>query len=188
VKLKERSSKSLNKRRKHTQLIGRNSLQHKIILAEIGDKKRKLKGIHAGKERKRTFTITKATRKRKSTKTNIKITPAHLQSKKSRFHYLSSSDEEANDKIIKISDEASDNNEIINNADNEFSEKFIDTVNYDYPSNLNKVHGFDDEADIKIEKDNTEVIESPAPSRRSVRKKKATRKSLNYHKEIKKGR
>jgi hypothetical protein len=143
-----------------------------------------LKGIYAGKERKRTFITTKkATRKRKSAEANMETTPAYLQSKKSRFYYLSSSsDEEANDKIIEISDEASDN------ADNEFPEEFIDTVNYDYPSDLNKVHGFDDEADMEVEKGNTEVIESPAPPRRSVRERKATRKSLNYHKEMRKGR
>jgi hypothetical protein len=113
----------------------------------------------------------------------MKTIPAHLQSKKSRFHYLSSSsDEEANDKIIKISDEAS------NNADNEFPEEFIDTVNYDYPSDLNKVHGFDDEADIEVEKGNTKIIESPASPRRNVRERKAIRKSLNYYKEMRKGR
>jgi hypothetical protein len=113
----------------------------------------------------------------------METTPAHLQSKKSRFHYLSfSSDEEANDKIIEISDEASDN------ADNEFPVEFIDTVNYDYPSDLNEVHGFDDEADIEVKEGNTEVIKSPAPPRRSVRERKATKKSLDYHKEMKKGR
>jgi hypothetical protein len=118
----------------------------------------------------------------------MKIIPAYLQSKKSRFHYLSSSDEETNDKIIKISDEASDNDEIINNADNEFSEKFIDTVNYDYSSDLNKVHGFDNEADIKVEKDNTKVIKSLIPFCRNVRKRKTTKKLLNYYKEMRKGR
>ena len=119
----------------------------------------------------------------------METTPAHLQSKKNRFHYLSSSsDEEANDKIIEISDEASDIDEIIDNADNEFPEEFIDTVNYDYPSDLNEVHGFDDEADMEVEESNTEVIESPAPPRRSVRERKATRKSLDYHKEMRKGR
>jgi hypothetical protein len=167
----------------------------------------------------------------------METTPAHLQSKKSRFHYLSSSsDEEANDKIIEISDEASDNDEIIDNADNEFllqlglwcacnaqwkwnadidcvclrdlwssdlcegaeekvplgpmrlRQQFVDTINYDYPSDLNEAHGFDDEADMKVEEGNTEVIESPAPPRRSVRERKATRKSLNYHKEMRKGR
>jgi hypothetical protein len=113
----------------------------------------------------------------------MEIIPAYLQSKKSRFYYLSfSSDEEANDKIIKISDE------IFDNADNEFSEKFIDTVNYDYPSDFNKIHGFDNEADIKVKKGNTEIIKSPASPRRSVRERKAIRKSLNYYKEIKKGR
>jgi hypothetical protein len=179
VKLKRRLSGSLNKRRKYTRLIGRDFLQYKVILAEIGDKGRKLKGIYVRKERKRTFITTKkATRKRKSAEANIKIIPAHLQSKKSRFHYLSfSNDEEANDKIIEISDETSDNDE-----------KFIDTVNYDYPSDLNKVHGFDDEADMKMKEGNTEVIESPAPPRRSVRERKATRKSLNYYKEMRKGR
>jgi DNA polymerase III epsilon subunit-like protein len=190
VKLKRRFSESLNKRRKHTRLIRRDFSQYKIILAKIGDKERKLKGIYAEKKRKRIFiTIKKTTRKRKSAKINIKIIPAYLQSKKSRFHYLSSSsDEKADDKIIEISDETSDNDEIINNADNEFFEKFINTVNYNYPSDLNKVHGFDNEADMKIEKVNTEVIKLSAPSRRSVREKKAIRKLLNYYKKIRKGR
>jgi hypothetical protein len=189
VKSKGRPPGSLNKRRKHTRSTGRDFSQHEVVLAEIGDKGRKLKGIHAGKERKRTSTTTKkATRKRKSAEANMETIPAYLQSKKSRFHYLSSSDEEANDKIIEISDEVSDNDEIINNVDNEFFEKFIDIVNYDYPLDLNKVHGFDDEADIKIKKGNTEVIELLAPSRRSVRKRKATKKLLDYYKEIRKGR
>jgi hypothetical protein len=181
VKLKKRLLKILNKRRKHTRLTGRNFLQYKIIFAEIGGKRRKLKGIYVKKKRKKTaITIKKATRKRKSAEINIKVILAYLQSKKSRFHYLSfSSDEETNDKIIKIFDEASNNNE--------FFEEFIDIVNYDYLSGFNKVYEFDDEADIKIKEGNTEIIELPALSRRNVRERKATRKSLNYYKKMKKG-
>jgi hypothetical protein len=53
VKLKKRLLKILNKRRKHTRLTGRNFLQYKIIFAEIGGKRRKLKGIYVKKKRKK---------------------------------------------------------------------------------------------------------------------------------------
>jgi hypothetical protein len=79
VKLKKRSPESLNKKRKHTRLTGRDFLQYKVILAEIGGKERKLKNIYVGKERKRIFTtIKKITRKRKSAEVNMEITTVHL--------------------------------------------------------------------------------------------------------------
>jgi hypothetical protein len=46
----------------------------------------------------------------------------------------------------------------------------------------------DDEADMEKDGGNEKVIESPVRLRRSGRKRKATRKSLNYHAEIRKGR
>jgi hypothetical protein len=41
---------------------------------------------------------------------------------------------------------------------------------------------------MKMKKGNTEIIKLSALSRRSVRERKATRKSLNYYKEMRKGR
>jgi hypothetical protein len=46
----------------------------------------------------------------------------------------------------------------------------------------------DDEADMEKDEGNEEVIESPVRLRRSGRERKATRKSLNYHAEMRKGR
>jgi hypothetical protein len=46
----------------------------------------------------------------------------------------------------------------------------------------------DDEADMEKDRGNEEVIESPVRLRRSGRERKATRKSLNYHAEMRKGR
>jgi hypothetical protein len=46
----------------------------------------------------------------------------------------------------------------------------------------------DDEADMEKDGGNEEVIESPVRLRRSGRERKATRKSLNYHAEMRKGR
>jgi hypothetical protein len=73
IKLKGRPSGSLNKRRKFSKwLIERNSSQHKVVIAEVGGKGRKLKGIHAEKRLKKIIIITtikkvikKITRKRK---------------------------------------------------------------------------------------------------------------------------
>jgi hypothetical protein len=68
MRLKGRPPGSLNKRRKSNKWsIKRDFSQHEIIIAEVGNKGRKLKGIHAGKRLKKIITITikKVTRKRK---------------------------------------------------------------------------------------------------------------------------
>jgi hypothetical protein len=46
----------------------------------------------------------------------------------------------------------------------------------------------DDETNMKKDKGNEEVIKSPVRLRRSGRERKATRKSLNYHAKMRKGR
>ena len=89
--------------------------------------------------------------------------------KKVRLRYLSSSS----------SDEEVDNEEV----DNEEVDNEAPILNDEV-----RIASGDDEADMEKDGGNEKVIKSPVRLRRSGRERKATRKSLNYHAEMRKGR
>jgi hypothetical protein len=85
-------------------------------------------------------------------------------------------------KLTYFSDLSSDgeiNEEAIDDIIEEAAEKIIEEINDDVPFEL--VNDVDYEG-------NAEIIESPVRSRRSKRERQATRRSLDYHKKMRKGR
>jgi hypothetical protein len=85
-------------------------------------------------------------------------------------------------KLTYLSDSSSDgeiNEEATDDIIKKAAEKIIEEVNDNVPFELvnNVDYG-----------DNAEVIKSPVRPRRSGKERQATRKSLNYHKEMRKGR
>jgi hypothetical protein len=101
-----------------------------------------------------------------------------------KFRYLSflSSDEKVDNEKIdneKIDNEKIDNEEI----DNEEVDNEALILNDEV-----RIASEDDEADMEKNKGNEEIIKLSVRLRRSGKKRKATRKSLNYHAKMRKGR
>jgi hypothetical protein len=82
-------------------------------------------------------------------------------------------------KVVEARSDGEINEEATDNITEEAAEEIIEEVNDDVSFEL--VDDVDYEG-------NAEVIESPVRSRRNRKERQATRRSLDYHKEIRKGR
>jgi hypothetical protein len=172
VRPKGRPPGSLNKRRKSSKWsTERDSSQHEVVIAEVGGKGRKLKGIHAEKRLKKTTTTTttikkatkKVTRKRKRAEIVDLTDSSDVESQKSTEKGESTPiDDQAIKRArleriknsIRYMSESSDD-EVINEATGEATDEAIDEATDEA---IDDAFVFDDEAIDQVTDDATDEV------------------------------
>jgi hypothetical protein len=206
VKAKGRPSGSPNKKKSNKakkSTTERDSSRHEVLLAEVTGDGSQLKGIHRGK-RLQKAPVSKATRKaaaaKKATTTrkrNVETIDLTADSDVEIQESAGGSDADEGDEWPHIDDlypfpppppkEPPPPKVRINYFSDLSSDEDVGNEAPELDDEV-RIASSVDEADMEVDRGNEEVIESPIRPRRSERERKATRKSLNYHAEMRKGR
>jgi len=187
VKAKGRPPGAPNKKKSNKAMstIERDSSQHEIVLAAITRNGSQLKGIYRQQKKRERPKSAKSLPKAAAKKTTItnkrSIETIDLTAsprKRLKLTYFSNLSSDG-----KINEEATDD------ITEEAGEEVIEEVNDDVPFELVDDVDYGGNAEV-IESPVREspVRESPVRPRRSGRERQATRRSLDYHKEMRKGR
>jgi hypothetical protein len=188
VKAKGRPPGAPNKKKSNKAMstTERDSSQHEVVLAAMTGDGSQLKGIHRQQKKRGRPKSAKSPPKaaaKKTTTTNkrsietIDLTASPRRRKRLKLTYFSDSSSDG-----EINEEATD--DITEEATDDITEEAAEEVNDDVPFELVDDVDYGGNAEV-IE---SPVRESPVRPRRSGRERQATRRSLDYHKEMRKGR
>jgi hypothetical protein len=179
VKAKGRPPGAPNKKKSNKAMstTERDSSQHEVVLAAMTGDGSQLKGIHRQQKKrgrpKSAKSPPKAAAKKTTTTNKRSIETIDLTASPRRRKRL---------KLTYFSDSSSDG-EINEEATDDITEEAAEEVNDDVPFELVDDVDYGGNAEV-IE---SLVRESPVRPRRSGRERQATRRSLDYHKEMRNG-